>query len=224
MANGGGGGGDSRHVLLNFQKEEKNMSATPYLEDYEMTLTADGNPLFRNFVGSFFICTGADQDFQMSFDGQTWFKGFQGQRIQGFPFTKLYFRSSQGVDTDIEFFVGNVNMDDTRLSIVHDENQILSVGSKVPATYLVAGNAVINPGATLTIAGGNAGNQRKDIVIRNLDAANNLAVQSSLGITGDIILPLDFWPSETSDTVKVQNPNGAAVSVCWFETYYSPAV
>jgi hypothetical protein len=196
---------------------------TPYLKDYTLTLTADGNPIDRFLAGSFFICTAADQNFEMSFDGEVFFAGFQGQRIPDFAFTKLSFRATAGADTNITFYIGNVTMDDTRLQIVHDENQILSVSAKIPKTYLQPGNANIAPGATLLIPGGNGGNQRKDIIIRNLDAALNLAVQNSASITGDIIQPLDFCPLETSDDVRVANPNGVAVAVCWFEVYYAPA-
>jgi hypothetical protein len=184
-----------------------------YLKDYTIQLTADGLDVNRDFVGSFLLCTYSSQKFEMSFDGQTFFTFNQGLRLKDVSFKKLWFRALVGVDTTITIYVGDVQVDDSRLNIIHDANQVLSVGSKIPATYLKATNQVIGAGASLLLPGADNGNQRKDILIFNLDAAAVLTVQTALGATGAVVWPQDNLPLETSDTVKLQNDSGAGIAV-----------
>ena len=196
-------------------------------KNFNTTMTvkipADGSPVHRDATFSYFMVRTAAADFEMSFDGQSWFPMAQGEAIGPFvpAESKFWLRALNGVGQDVEVRCSSVANANNRLNIIHDANQFLIVNGRVAPTYLKCGNANIDPGDTLNIPGVDAGNLRKDILIFNLDGANNLFVQAG-AVIGGVIYAQDNLPLETSDVVTIKNTNAAAVPVAWIEIYYAP--
>jgi hypothetical protein len=188
---------------------------------YNITLPADGTPVKQPASFNYFVCRKADSDFEMSFNGQDWFPMAQGEGFgpMGLLETTLYFRTIDGYEQTIQIRCSTMMNVNNRLNIIHDENQILSVGTKLPATYLVPSNYVIPANGTQNIVGVNQGNQRKQIIVKNLDLNNAVGVGKA-GIVGDAIEPRDDWTLETSDTVQIINQSNAPISVAVLEVYY----
>ena len=195
-----------------------------FLDYKTLTLDASGSPQRVSINGSFFACSSADWDFEMSFNGQIWFHMAQGLqlRFSGDGFADLYFRSSNGENNNIAFYTGSVVVADSRLNLVKTVNSGNAALPIISAeTFLVGASVAINPGSSVTIPGGLGGYQRKHIKITNLDAVNSLTVKDANGVQGGAVFAASAEVYETSGDVTLKNESGAAIAVAWFEVYYA---
>ena len=200
------------------------MSNQNFNSTYTVNVSADPTPVRQDCTFTHMLVRTADYDFEMSLDGSSWFPMAQGEAFGPLPTKQdvIYLRSLNGNAQAITFRCSNVMNVNSRLNIIHDANQVLSVGAKIPATYMVCSNYNLAAGTEQNIIGVNAGNNRKDIIITNLDAASVLTVQNAVGGSGAVVWPQDNLPLETSDTVKIRNDTGAAIAVLILEIYYAP--
>src|SRR5438874_41021 len=105
---------------------------TPFVQHKKLTLPHDGRHVQYPATGSVFIVKEALSPFEMQFDDQGWFAFDQGLGFNLGPdrqFKVLNFRALNfDTDTDIEFYVANAAVGDSRLTITQDRNrfQIIS--------------------------------------------------------------------------------------------------
>src|SRR5439155_18398913 len=186
---------------------------TPFVQHKKLTLTHDGKHIAVPATGSVFLCKEASSPFQMQFDDQAWFPFDQGLGFNLGPdrqFTKLNFRALNfDTDTNLEFYVANAAVGDSRLTITRDENRFQIV-SFMAAKTLVKGFAAasINAGASVRFYGtggtglaGAAYSYRKSIVITNNDPAGDLEVYSGVSaatVRLATVFHLQAWYLETN--------------------------
>ncbi len=171
---------------------------------------------------SYLLFYTATNEFEFSFDGEAFSAANQGLNFGPFtPEKTLFLRSKNRLACDVVFYAGNFPVIDARLSIIHDANQFLNVAPKIFPTYIVCSNQNLGAGATMQVVGGNAGHQRKDMVITNLSQNGDvLSVQGAVGAAGAVVFPMDNLPLETSDTVVLKNEGANPIPVMVLETYY----
>ncbi|MEI6197621.1 MAG: hypothetical protein WCS42_25180 [Verrucomicrobiota bacterium] len=186
-----------------------------------ISIPADGSPVSRDITFRYFMVRTAKADFEMSFDGQSWFPMAQGEAIGPFEpaETKVWFRAIAGA-VDVEFRASSVANSNNRLNIIKDISQS-SLYLKEPPTFAIGGNSDMANGTTAAIAGDYDGKQRRSLKIYNLSAAGQLTIQDADGNTCGAIPPGGNDEFLTSDTVKIRNDSGAVLSVAWMEIYYA---
>ena len=186
-----------------------------------VVLAADGTPVYYPAAGQFFICTSATYEFELSLDGSTWVPWSAGLDFTWADgFSGIHFRATSGETTTLRYYAGLINIKDSRLSIIKDVSQS-SLYMKDPPTFTIGDSTSLANGTGATIPGGYTGKQRRALRITNLSAAGQLTIQDADGNAAGAIAPGTWQEFLTSDTMKIQNDSGAAVSVAWLETYYS---
>src|SRR5205814_8051992 len=130
-------------------------------------------------TSSVFICKEAVFPFEMQFDDQGWspFDSRLGFNLgPDRQFTRLNFRSlNADADTDIEFYVANAAVGDSRLTITQDRNRFQIISMQVAKTLIkayapaaIAASSFVHFYGTGGIAGaGAAYSYRKSIIVTN---------------------------------------------------------
>ncbi len=126
--------------------------AHPFNKDYTVEIPATGRPVRVDAAGLFFMASDSTTafPFDMSFDGQSWFRWNVGLALP-WPtgFKSVWFRSIDGVAVSLIFYAGNLPPADSRLTIVRDPNHYQLFNFQVAPTLTKAFN-------TASIAGGGA--------------------------------------------------------------------
>jgi len=208
---------------------------TAFVQHKKLTLTHDGKHIAVPATGSVFLCKEASSPFEMQFDDQAWFPFDQGLGFNLGPdrqFTKLNFRAlNLDTDTNLEFYVANAAVGDSRLTITRDENRFQII-SFMAAKTLVKGFAAasINAGACVRFYGtggtglaGAAYSYRKSIVITNNDPAGDLEIYSGVSaatVRLATVFHLQAWYLETNADIWIKNETAAPIACRVCEVFY----
>lgn len=166
--------------------------AHPFNKDYTVEIPATGRPVRVDAAGLFFMASDSTTafPFDMSFDGQSWFRWNVGLALP-WPtgFKSVWFRSLDGVAVTLIFYAGNLPLTDSRLTIVRDPNHYQLFNFQVAPTLtkafetasIAGGDNVIFPGRGTVAAdpvrsAGADFSFRKAIIITNRDPGSDLEI------------------------------------------------
>lgn len=129
-----------------------------YVNFFTKALPASGQAIKISSVGSSFMVSrvsgGDGLPFQVSIDDEPWFEWNQGLRYRskaGETFKHLLFRNRQSVELEIDIYVTNGEIDDARLNIVRDPNQ-LQIITQFPAPSYAVRRLPVSMAAAATLA------------------------------------------------------------------------
>lgn len=164
--------------------------------------------------GTFFYIVNALYTFEIRFDSGEWipcFAGFKRVNIQQ-PFQRVEARQSVFSGTmEVQFVVGDGDIQDTRLSVVRDKGLPVQ---KWP-TVMTGHSQTIAAGAEVDLDGTEpspaTSHERASTIVTNMDPAVDLEVLNQ----DDEVLDTVFFRSsklyESSASLKVKNNTGAPV-------------
>lgn len=195
-------------------------SDSSFIERRKIDLPA-GKKISQNIYGRVFACTRTTGPFRMNFNDGEFFdikgSGIEWALVGEDRYARLQFIAA--ADTTVEFYGGNFFWHE---NVVTPVIKVAQSKVKPPATN----PTVINAAATLTLPGGVAApgsgyGYRKALIVTNIDPALDLDVLDS----ADNIVGTVFFRQanvfETSDTLKLKNNNGSAMTVRVMEIFYA---
>ena len=136
-------------------------------------------------------------------------------------FSLLTLKNYNNFDVTFQLWIGFVPYIDKRLILSTGGQSAPLIVEPQATTMLGAGITQINANATLAFTGQGQSGLRKQIVVANLDAANNLQITDSNDNIFYIITPLNSFTVECSDYINVVNPNNAIVSCSIGEIFFT---
>lgn len=128
-------------------------------------------------------------------------------------FSRLTFLNALGIPVEVVFLVSSEPIPPGYLSSGQTQ-----VGS---STALGHGAISLAASGTLTLPGTSNGQNRKQIVVRNLDANFDIEVLDAGGNLFYTIEANEPWTFETDATFIIQNANAQAVEITVGETFYT---
>ncbi|MFN7138503.1 MAG: hypothetical protein ACK4UN_04100 [Limisphaerales bacterium] len=178
---------------------------------FSIGLKPNGEVSTRHVNGTYFICTDYDstEPFLIALNGGDFFPWQMGLKMR-LPavLTQIQLKQEGSEERRIEFYVGNVDIEDSRLNII--TAKALLVSNQAAPTGIVAGPEVLLAEQTLTRPGAlNSGGltRRKSIIITNLSDTLSLQVLNNANQVVATILPEMAWgPVETDATIKIRQP------------------
>jgi hypothetical protein len=172
--------------------------------------------------GKVFACLTTTADFQISLDGGT-LENVSGGTVLGDPtsrsFHRITFYNASANAIDVTFTVSNNTVNP---AIVNSIGNVTVAAVKDASTYTKAFAAgKIVAGATNTFNGLDAGKQRRQIVIQNLDAAAALSIQDNNANEGFSLKAGQAVTLATNGVIKIHNATGGDINCDVMETFYS---
>jgi hypothetical protein len=166
--------------------------------------------------GMVFSCALATAQFLISFDGQGYIPMQQGWTMDNRPniFRSINLQNPTAVQITVTFYAGASAM-------FYSPPTTLALVTNAPTYLKGSGIVAIGAGASQTFNGVDAGKNRKQIIVTNLDAVNALYI---LDAANNIVLPVFAAESKTvelSGLCKVNNPNPAPVNAVVGEVFYA---
>jgi hypothetical protein len=188
------------------------------------SITVPSNGSWRVAVtGQFFNCKEGTDKFKMQVDAGEKFDWEAGLSFTwANQFKQLTFFNETVNAITIDFYVGSEAVRDARLNTVINKLIITSV-KDFPTQLVASGTITIAAGQTLPFPGtaAGAGKQRRQIIISNLHAVQDLTVQDNGGNDFATVFHLQAWNCPTSADLKLKNKSGADIQVQIGETYYT---
>jgi uncharacterized membrane protein YgcG len=96
---------------------------------------------------------------------------------------------------------------------------IVPLVQRPPTRIVASGTLSLAAGASVTIPGGNARQDRIQVIVTNLDTILNLTLQTVNGQDWATVFAALPWTVETTADFVIYNPNGSAVSYQVGELY-----
>lgn len=178
-----------------------------------------------NCAGSLIVIAQASGDFILSIDGGEENDVAEGYIFNNAPdsFRMLLARNPGATAVNVVLYIGAANISFFPHSLMA---QVVDAQTYTKGTALGGGNAMpsIAGGVLLEFPGTDNGNQRKQIVFYNGDAAAVLYILDAKN-NGKLLVPLNAGEKltfESSGYFALFNFNGAAVNYSVGETFYAP--
>ena len=137
------------------------------------------------------------------------------------PFINLQISNPNNFAVTFELVVGFTELIDKRL-ILAISGLTTSIPVRNALTLTKGYRFSLGAGATQDFPGTALGTKpRKQIVFYNESGSANLFVLDNGGTVMGVVVFGQSWTIETSDDIKINNPNGGAITVDAGETYYN---
>ena len=182
-----------------------------------------GNPGMAksNLAGTGFLLSAASAPLNIQFSGGTVFPVSAGFVINPGSASA----SPASGFTSVTFFNPTANAITVAFYVFQNGVNYVGTNQQKDVSSRAVGGGIINLAAntiTAAITGTNNGNQRKQIIIHNLDANLQLYIlDGPAGNVVDVIYAGQPWTLPTDAAVYVQNPNAAGVNYCVGQFFYN---
>lgn len=184
---------------------------TNFLATQSQTIPANSTIIALCGGGSLFLCKESSAAFKVSFDNDAWNDcevglGFRFLGGEGFRSVRL--QNPTASDITVTYYVGTAEVIDNRLNTLIERD--VTMTSRLPRTQLVGAEVELDPGDSVVMAGTFLNKYRKQIVLTNTHASENLKIRvedaDEIEVNGATLRPLVPWTIETTAEVKILNP------------------
>lgn len=197
-------------------------SKDTFVQFLSLTIPA-GTTKHLAITGSVFLCKEATAEFEMAFNEGQFFDfdaGLSFSMSPGDVFQRLAFKNDSGAAITVEFYAGNMLLQDNRL--ITPLTPTYTFLAKPPATRATASGVVaLAASGTHSFSGTDTGDDRRQFVIANMDVAAVLYVQTSGSVVMGVVQPLTSWTIETDADLEVKNPGVGSVNYVVGQTWFA---
>jgi hypothetical protein len=205
-------------------------SPAGFIASQTILIPTGGQPINVAASGRMFVCKESNGTFQMSFNMGQFFpmEVGLGFRLEGSDFKTLTFRNDTAADITVTFYTGVAEVKDARLNTLVQRTISTSQknyptftrGGKGNGTISMAGNTTLDVTELATYT-------RKQIVVTNMDAVNDLEIHAlqddhATYCQSAFVPPRTAFTIETGGTVRIKNANGGVINIRILEVYYQP--